>query len=108
MVFMAKALLIAPCKQSSPRWAAKRMGDVAVRTTHPITGQCIYVRRLIIRAAIEADIAIAEVICQNDDDVGMVRRLLRSKRAKKGTKREENSKREVVEQRESKLAGYFV
>jgi hypothetical protein len=51
-----------------------------------------------IRAAIEADIAVAEVICQNDYDVGMVRRLLRPKRAKKRAKREENSNREVMEQ----------
>ena len=30
LIFMAKPLLIAPCKQTRPRWAAKRMGHVSV------------------------------------------------------------------------------
>ena len=71
------------------------MRYISVGALNPINRQRIDVRCREIRTPIEAYVTIAKVVRQNDDDVWMVGRLLRPKRAKKRTEGEDDSSRKV-------------
>src|SRR5690348_2014540 len=72
LVLVAKPLLVTSRQQSSSRRAAKGMSHVTAGEPHSVAGQRIDVGCDIILTAIKAHVAVAKVVCQNDDDIGMI------------------------------------
>jgi hypothetical protein len=71
--FKAEAMLIHPAHQPRPRRRAHAMRRVAIREAHTILRDAVDVRRRDVLAAVHADVRIAEVIGEEDDDVGTLR-----------------------------------
>ena len=67
---MAEALLVAAGQQAGARRAAVRARDVALRAADAVLGDRVDVRRRDVLAAVDADVGVAEVVGQDDDDVG--------------------------------------
>ena len=67
--FVAEALLVAAGEQPGPRGAADRRRHVAVGEPHSIGGDRIDVRRLQAPATVAADVAVAQIVGQDDDAV---------------------------------------
>ena len=77
---VSKTLLIATGEQPGPRGTADHAGDVAVGKANAVLGEAIDVRRRHILAALEAEVAVAEVVGHDDDDVWLRPVLDREKR----------------------------
>src|SRR5438128_1381161 len=67
---MAEPLLIAACHQAGPRRAAIRPRDVTVGAADAVLCDRVDVGRGNVLAALDADIAIAHVIANDDEDIG--------------------------------------
>ena len=63
----ARAVLAA--HQRGPGGLAVRAAGVAVGEPHPLGGQAVDVRRLVVLAAEAADVGVAEVVGQDEDDI---------------------------------------
>ena len=70
--FETEALLVAPGEQAGARGRAIRTGDVTVRASHARGRQRIEVGRRDILAAVEPDVGVAQVIADDEQDVGAV------------------------------------
>ena len=70
-LFHAAAPGIAPGEQPVPRGRANGRGRVGVREPHPFTSQPVDARRGDLRGAVATDVAVTQVVGENDDDVGM-------------------------------------
>ena len=66
---MPEALLVAAGHQAGARGAAIRPADVAAGEAHAVPGQRIDVRRGNLRVALAAQLAVAEVVGDDDEDV---------------------------------------
>ncbi|OPZ04305.1 MAG: hypothetical protein BWZ10_03187 [candidate division BRC1 bacterium ADurb.BinA364] len=73
IVLEAKAMLIAPRHQAGARRRADRMGGVAVGEAHAIGGQRVDVWRGDVLATLAAQVGVAQIVGENDDDVGLGR-----------------------------------
>ena len=67
---MAEPLLVAAGHQAGPGGAAIRPADVAAGAADAVLGQRIEVRRGNVLAAVDADVGIAHVVADDDQDVG--------------------------------------
>jgi len=81
---VAETVLVAAGHQPRAGRAAVRPGDVAVTEAHAVLGERIDVRRRDVLAALEADVGVAQVVGQQDDDVGLLRLALRAGRLSAG------------------------
>src|SRR4029453_10397516 len=68
---MAEPCLVAAGVQASPRGAAVGTRDVALRAANAAFGDGVDVRRRNVLAALDADVGVAQVVCQDDDDIGL-------------------------------------
>src|SRR5262249_38326780 len=71
--FMAKSLLVASRHQSCARGTAVRRRNIRLRETRAVAGQRVDMRSRNIRTPVNAEIAIAQIVGQNDDDVRLPR-----------------------------------
>src|SRR5262249_44703306 len=67
---MPEAVLVAAREQPGPRRAAIRPADVTAREAHPRLRQGVEVRCRHVLAAVEADVGVALVVGDDDDDIG--------------------------------------
>ena len=61
--------------QRRARRLAVRAAGVAAGEPHPLRRQAVDVRRLVILAAVTGDVGVAEVVGEDEDDVGFARRV---------------------------------
>src|SRR5439155_3481405 len=71
---MAEACLVTPGEKAGARRAAIRRRDVAVVATHAAGRERVEVRRRHVLAAVNAGVAIAEIVGDDDEDVGFADR----------------------------------
>src|SRR5207245_2708757 len=69
---VAEPLLVSAGEEPGPRRRADRAGDVTALAANAGIREGVEVRRGHLRAAVEADVAIAEVVGEEDDDVRAV------------------------------------
>ena len=69
---VTKARRVAPGEKPGTRWAAIGRGDVAVPAADAACGEGIDIRRPQILAAMNPDVAKAEIVGDNDQDIGFV------------------------------------
>jgi len=66
---VAKALLVSSCKESRASGAAIGSADISAGASDAIFGNRIDVGRVDIFASVNAEVCIAKIICNDDDDV---------------------------------------
>src|SRR5262245_47512619 len=70
VVFVSEPLLVAAGHQPGPRGAALRCADVALGAADTARGEGVYVGRGDVLAAVDREVAKAEVVDEDDEDVG--------------------------------------
>ena len=70
IVVVTETNLHSPRQQSRARRTAHRRGNVALREAHARRRERVNVRCLDLRAALVADVTVAQVIRNNEDEVG--------------------------------------
>jgi hypothetical protein len=74
----AGAGAVLAAEQRRARRLAVGAAGVAVREPHSLAGQAVDVRRLVVLAAVGGDVGVAEVVGEDQDDVGLAGRSVRS------------------------------
>jgi hypothetical protein len=69
---MPEPLLISARQQTCPGWRTIRSRYVTIREPHPTGRELVEMRRGDVLAAVKADVGVAHVIADDEDDVGFV------------------------------------
>src|SRR5439155_5217174 len=91
---MSEPLLIAPRDQTGSRWAAKRMGHVAICAKNAVGCQGIEVRRRDVQAPIETYVAVTQIVRQNNNNIRRPR--LRQGRGSKSANDEQQRQKTLL------------
>src|SRR5262245_37047389 len=83
--FETKPLLIAAGHDARPRWGADRTTDVTIGAADATVGEGVDVGRLEIGTAVNAQVAKAEIVRHDDNDVRFTERLGAQVNAETGT-----------------------
>ena len=101
----AETLLVPSGQQTRTRRAAPRSGHVPAREPHPAGSQGVETRRRDVRAALESEIRVAEIIGHDQQDVGFA--VFRRRRDRRAAHRDGCETRSVLRAIRSRVRAYL-